>query len=126
MQVQKIYNRLHSSQRTVIEHTNGLLKMKFRKVFKFLNANNLEFIPRILASACVLHNFILEAEDEEYDADEADIENEINQLRLGFDDDDDDDVVSDSDDEEQDELYVYVARYRTRIANYVAGFVQVY
>ena len=66
--LQKSYDRQLSAQRSVIERAFALLKGKWRKLL-FLNVTNLSYIPHILAAACFLHNFAVDAVEEriEYD-----------------------------------------------------------
>ena len=66
--LQKSYNRQLSAQRSVIERAFALLKGKWRKLL-FVNVTNLSYIPHILAAACVLHNFVVDAEEERIDDD---------------------------------------------------------
>jgi len=75
---QIIYNNRLSSIRSIIERSFALLKGKFRKL-KYLEMYNLDLINYAIASACILHNFIL---TEEGDCDEYDeeIENEENDI----------------------------------------------
>lgn len=86
MQVQINYNRHHSSQRSVVERAIGLLKGKWRRL-KFVDVTNIDLIPNIVASSCVLHNFVLDVEgdvleddfylsDEEEESDEDDFEDD--------------------------------------------------
>jgi len=101
----------------VIERTNGILKMKFQKLL-FLDVTNLSFIPNIIAAACVLHNFI---EDAEGGIDEQAVEDELNQLRLHHAIDDDNEDEWNESDDKQEEVFVEAAIYRRRIANFLAG-----
>lgn len=60
------YNQRLSSIRSIIERAFGLLKGKFRKL-KYLEMYNLSMINYAIASACILHNFILMKEGDDYD-----------------------------------------------------------
>ena len=57
-EIQKNFNKQHSSSRTIIERCFALLKGKFRRL-KFLDMSKLEFIPTVIVTACILHNHIL-------------------------------------------------------------------
>lgn len=79
------YNTRLSSIRSTIERTFGLLKGKFRKL-KYLEMYNMDLINYAIASACILHNFILIKEDDYDDYDDyfedeenniEDVENEV-------------------------------------------------
>lgn len=59
---QKNFNVKHSCGRICIEHTFGLLKGRWRKLL-CVDAD-LEFIPYIINSCCVLHNICMANEDE--------------------------------------------------------------
>ena len=56
--IQKKYNKHHSTSRIAIERAFGLLKNKFRRL-KYLDVRSLNSIPLIISATCVLHNFIL-------------------------------------------------------------------
>ena len=62
MQAQTNYNLKHSRERCFIERAFGLLKGKWRKL-KYLDVTNLQFLPFIILSACVLHNYIIDTEE---------------------------------------------------------------
>ncbi|XP_066590573.1 putative nuclease HARBI1 [Prorops nasuta] len=55
---QIIYNRKLSSVRSIIERVFGLLKCKFRRL-KYLDISDFQLGNNIIASCCVLHNFII-------------------------------------------------------------------
>ena len=61
--IQKKYNKLHSSTRSVVERAFGLLKGKFRRL-KYLDMVLLKDIPKVITTACALHNFILKNEND--------------------------------------------------------------
>lgn len=69
------YNQRLSSIRSTIERAFGLLKGKFRKL-KYLEMNNLDLINYAIASACILHNFILMEEGNYNDIDDEEIDDE--------------------------------------------------
>ncbi len=71
------YNHQHSIERSKIERTFALFKGK-RRIFGYLDVNNLSFIPDYIAAAVILHNFILDVEgdDEEEIYDSSSDENE--------------------------------------------------
>lgn len=58
----KKYNNIHSSVRVVIERAFGLLKGRFRRLQK-IQSRKVEFIPLLIMSACILHNFCLKNND---------------------------------------------------------------
>ena len=60
-----------------MENSLALLKGKFRKL-KFIDVTNLKYIPNIIATAVVFHNFIIDAEGDfvESDSDEGNDERE--------------------------------------------------
>ena len=62
---QKSFNHQLSVTRSIIEITFALLKEKWRKLF-YLDVTNLSFIPSIIGAACVLHNFVIDAEGEPF------------------------------------------------------------
>lgn len=53
------YNQILSSIRSVIERAFGLLKGKFRRL-KYLDIADPETANKIIAAACMLHNFIID------------------------------------------------------------------
>lgn len=60
------YNIRLSSIRSIIERAFGLLKVKFRRL-KYLDISDVGFGNTIIASTCMLHNFIIDnGEIEEY------------------------------------------------------------
>lgn len=85
------YNQRLSSIRSIIERAFGLLKGKFRKL-KYLEMYNLSLINYAIASACILHNFILMEEgdddDDNYIVDDEiqDEENDIEHIEIDGDD----------------------------------------
>lgn len=58
---QKNFNQRQDSERSLIENAYSLLKGKCRKLH-FLDVTNLKYIPNIIGTAIVLHNFIIDAE----------------------------------------------------------------
>lgn len=60
---QENFNFKISSMRSCIERAFALLKGKFRKL-KYLDMSNHNRINETITAACVLHNFILENEDD--------------------------------------------------------------
>lgn len=70
--VQKRYNRIHSSTRCVIERAFGRLKGKFRRL-KYLDITRIDQAPRLIEAICVLHNFILQ-EDSVDDSDDEEMD----------------------------------------------------
>ncbi|XP_028048533.1 putative nuclease HARBI1 [Monomorium pharaonis] len=61
-QNQKIFNRVISQKRQVIERAFALLKGRFRRL-KFLDMSRLDLIPFFIMAACVLHNICLKGID---------------------------------------------------------------
>lgn len=61
---QSRYNTKLSSMRSVIERTFGLLKGKFRRL-KYMDITDFNLGTKMIAAACVLHNFI--QDDIDYD-----------------------------------------------------------
>ena len=59
--LQKKYNKVHSSTRVDVERAIGLLKGKWRRL-KYLDMLDTHRIPQVIMAACVLHNFVLQAE----------------------------------------------------------------
>lgn len=86
---QIIYNNRLSSIRSTIERAFVLLKGKFRKL-KYLEMYNMDLVNYAIASACILHNFLLieegdcdeydEVENEENDVLNVEVENEENDV----------------------------------------------
>lgn len=54
-QQQKRFNRIHSQCRQVIERAFGMLKCRFRRLFRF-ESSDLTILVDSVLSACVLHN----------------------------------------------------------------------
>lgn len=61
---QSRYNTKLSSIRSVIERAYGRLKGKFR-LLKYLDIKDMDLRKKIIATACVLHNFIQDYMDED-------------------------------------------------------------
>lgn len=59
---QKKFNTLHSSHRMVIEHSFGILKGRWRRLYNFQNLN-IKFITKATIAAVVLHNICIDAND---------------------------------------------------------------
>ena len=59
---QKEFNRVHSSVRSVVERSIGLLKGRFRRL-KHIYCHNLEDICNYVVSACILHNLCIQLND---------------------------------------------------------------
>lgn len=59
---QKLFNRVHSKSRQVIERAFGFLKTKFRRLF-CLDRLNVEDIGPTIIACCILHNICLASED---------------------------------------------------------------
>lgn len=59
---QKIFNNRHSSSRSVIENSFGLLKGRFRRLRYFEN-DNIPFIIECTVAAAVLHNICIDFND---------------------------------------------------------------
>ncbi|XP_044271803.1 putative nuclease HARBI1 [Tribolium madens] len=55
---QRQHNRRLSVARVCMEHSFGLLKERFR-ICKFVNANTIAKVVKIVTACCVLHNFCL-------------------------------------------------------------------
>ena len=55
---QKHYNFIHSSTRTVIERTFGILKGRFRRL-NFIETKDMKTSLNITISRCVLHNICI-------------------------------------------------------------------
>ncbi len=60
-QIQTNFNVQLDAERRIIEQAFGLLKGKWRKL-KYLDVTNLSFLPEIIVTACIFHNFILDVE----------------------------------------------------------------
>ncbi|XP_046571001.1 putative nuclease HARBI1 [Haliotis rubra] len=76
--LQKKYNRIHSSARTVIERSFALLKSKWRRL-KYLDMDLMDKVPNVIVTACVLHNLIIDLEQVEENDTVADMDNEEGQ-----------------------------------------------
>lgn len=59
---QSIYNIKLSSIRSIIERSFGLLKTKFRRL-KYLDISDFDLGMKMIAAACVLHNFIIKGDE---------------------------------------------------------------
>ena len=56
--VQKRYNYIHSSTRSVIEHAFGLLKGRFRRLH-YIEVKKVNTACDIILACCILYNFCL-------------------------------------------------------------------
>ena len=66
------------SIRIKIEKTFGYLKGRFRRL-KFLELLDIEFIPKLITAACILHNTAIKENDEnEFFFDDININNDAN------------------------------------------------
>ncbi len=81
---QRQFNYFLSSTRMKIEHTFGLLKGRFRKLKVMMDIDQVEDIPLIVTSACVLHNFCLLNEDNIDMCLDSEIEQEVNNFQNIF------------------------------------------
>lgn len=61
----RCYSRL-SAIRSIIERTFGLLKVRFRRL-KYIDISDPDFGNKIIAATCVLHNFMIDNGEKEYD-----------------------------------------------------------
>jgi len=59
-------NYKHAKTRQTIERAFGLLKGKWRRL-KFIEMENIDECPAIVAAACVVHNFCLLTDEENID-----------------------------------------------------------
>jgi len=73
--IQLNFNQLQDSERSLIENAYSLLKGKSRKLH-FLDVTNLKYVPNIIATAIVLHNFIIDAEGDHVEGDWSDTNEE--------------------------------------------------
>ena len=64
---QEVYNKAHSSLRSVIEQSFGILKMKWRILYYGIPKYSERTQAEIILACCGLHNFILENDDEDVD-----------------------------------------------------------
>jgi len=60
---QSEFNFLHSSTRIAIERAFGYLKGRFRRL-KFLELLDIQFIPKLITAACIIHNIAIKENDE--------------------------------------------------------------
>jgi DDE superfamily endonuclease len=77
-QTQKNFNYQLSTSRCTIERAFALLKGKFRRL-KYLDMNDLDAVPQVIISACVLHNVILQS-DRDSDQSLDELEAEVNHV----------------------------------------------
>lgn len=61
---QRSYNYKHSCNRMVVEHAFGLLKNKFPRVHSTLQVRTWDRAVNIILACMILHNFILDAEND--------------------------------------------------------------
>ncbi|XP_011859149.1 PREDICTED: putative nuclease HARBI1 [Vollenhovia emeryi] len=57
------FNFLHSSTRMPVERAFGYLKGRFRRL-KFLELLDIQFIPKLVTAACIMHNVAIKENDE--------------------------------------------------------------
>ncbi|KAL1481390.1 hypothetical protein MTO96_034497 [Rhipicephalus appendiculatus] len=74
------FNKRLSQQRVAIEHTFGMLKQRFRRLY-FIDADTIDRCCLVILGACVLHNMCLESIDDlrnfsDTSVNSSDIENE--------------------------------------------------
>ncbi|KAG2211447.1 hypothetical protein INT45_007036 [Circinella minor] len=69
---QKIFNKMHSSSRIVVEHSFGALVSRWRTLWKHLYMINIERMIRTIIACCVLHNICLGINDIEDPATQSD------------------------------------------------------
>lgn len=72
---QIIYNTKLSSIRSIIERAFGLLKCKFRRL-QYLDIADFEFGNKMIAAACVLHNFLIDHNEIDFEINEEVLEEE--------------------------------------------------
>lgn len=73
--VKIIYNIKLAKIRSIIERAFGLLKCKFRRLY-FLDISDFELGEKMIAAACILHNFIINRGEIDVEENEV-IDNEI-------------------------------------------------
>lgn len=66
--LQQTFNIKLASVRSTIERAFGLVKVKFRRL-KYVDVASAETASRIVGAACVLHNFIIQQNNNEDDYD---------------------------------------------------------
>ncbi|XP_011859380.1 PREDICTED: putative nuclease HARBI1 [Vollenhovia emeryi] len=69
------YNTRLSSIRSIIERAFGLLKCKFRRLH-YLDIADFDFGNKMIGAACVLHNFLIEHNEINFEIDEEVLEEE--------------------------------------------------
>lgn len=57
-QRQTTFNTRMNSVRSMSEQSFGLLKCKFRRL-KYLEMAKIDFVPKVVTAACVIHNYII-------------------------------------------------------------------
>ncbi|XP_071577572.1 uncharacterized protein [Temnothorax nylanderi] len=60
---QSEFNFLHSSTRMAVERAFGYLKERFRRL-RFLELLDIQFIPKLITAACIMHNIAIKEYDE--------------------------------------------------------------
>lgn len=69
------FNYRHSNHRIVIEHAFGLLKTIFRRLLRFDNIS-IDIIVECIMAACILHNILVEARNDDYNEEPMDEDEE--------------------------------------------------
>ncbi len=58
----RIFNKVHSSNRIVVERTFGLVKSRWRKL-QYMNIRDLGLLTMLIEVACILHNYLQKEKD---------------------------------------------------------------
>ncbi|CAL1678839.1 unnamed protein product [Lasius platythorax] len=78
---QIIYNTRLSSIRSIIERAFGLLKCKFRRL-NYLDIADFDFGNKMIGAACVLHNFLIEHNEINFEINEEVLEEEQEEVAM--------------------------------------------